>query len=291
MNPRALVTLIFLGLMGGSFSYAATLGPVSFDCLGITCGTVDVLTNTDAGVQGDIFATFTGVPGLMAALTDFGGHLNWLNIVTDGTPRSTPQQDPAHPNRHVQFPFIDPMDRGNMGFGFETPADRLPFFYDEVGVAGGNPLMFQMAGDMLGFYDHPTNQAGVTWSFRTYLVLVPGDAGQTTNKTFAPLMGFKWTFTENAAGDGQEDITNLSLMPMNAGHINSINDALDDSPTNRFQSWKAISETTQTTRLGTLVIPVEDDPGPAATPEPGTVMMFLGGLGALVIAKRRRHAA
>ena len=152
-----------------------------------------------------------------------------------------------------------------MGFGFETPADRLPFFYDEVGVAGGNPLMFQMAGDMLGFYDHPTNQAGVTWlrSGHTWS-WSPVTWGQTTDKTFAPLMGFKWTFTENAAGDGQEDITNLSLnTPMNAAHINSINDALDDSPTNRFQSWKAISETTQTTRLGTLVIPVQDDPGPA----------------------------
>ena len=42
MNPRALVTLIFLGLTGGSLSYTGpALGPVSFDCLGITCGTVE----------------------------------------------------------------------------------------------------------------------------------------------------------------------------------------------------------------------------------------------------------
>ena len=275
MKPYALGTLVFACLIGASYSYAATLGPVQIACQGVNCGTVDVQTNADAragtGVNGDITATFTAVPSYAAAMAACCGHFNWMNIVTAGTANSTPQ-DPNNNANHAAFPWIDPADGGSFGFGFNDPADHLPFYYDEQPVVGGIQLAGQIAGNVLNYFDHPQNAANVTWTFETYLVLIRGPVGQTDDKHFAPLMGWTWTFTENAAGNGQLAISNLALLTINAARITGINTALDAAQNNNFSAWDAIDAA-------------------SVCPEPGTVAMLFVGLGLLLIAKRQRLVA
>jgi PEP-CTERM motif len=272
---KSFVTALFLALMGACCGFSSTLGPLQVNCQAVNCGTVNVQTNADAsggtGVNGDITAQFNAVPSLMAAMAQCCGHFNWMNIVVSGTANTTPQ-DPNNPANHAAFPWIDPADGGSFGFGFNDPADNLPFYYDEQPVVGGIPLAGQITGNTLNYFDHPSNAANVTWTFDTYLVLVAGAAGQTTDENFAPLVGFTWTFTENAAGNGQLAISGLAALTINAATLTSINNALDAPQNDNFGTWTAVNQS-------------------QICPEPGTEAMLLAGLGVFLLYQRRRFAS
>jgi len=268
------LTLLLLSVGCAALSQAATLGPLAVSCQGVACGNVNVATNTDAqagaGVAGDISATFTAAPNLAAAMLQCCGHFNWMNIVISATANSTPQ-DPNNNANHAATPWIDPADGGSFGFGFNDPADHLPFYYDEQPVAGGGiQLAGQIAGNVLNYFDHPNNAANVTWTFETYLVLIRGNAGQTDDRHFTPLVGFTWVFTENATATGST-ITGLGALPINAARITSINNALAAPQNNNFNTWSAIS-------------------ADQMCPEPGTVIMMFGGLALVTFRKFRRAA-
>ncbi len=194
-------------------------------------GSINILTNADVagGSDGDIKATFTHTKDSFAAAADMaacGGHFNWLNIVRA---MPTPGAVPNHPDtgNAVTSPWVDPLPGGTFGGGFNDPADKLPFYYDEKdgdpNTPGfqGIPLAPQIseANKTLMFFDRPENQPNTMWEFETYLTVVPGDIGQMDNMCFAVIAGFKWKFNESA-GD-VNSITNL--MALNLGDRTAVN--------------------------------------------------------------------
>jgi hypothetical protein len=118
--------------------------------------------------------------------------------------------------------------------------------------------------------------ANTVWVFDTFLVDVRGPAGQTADRHFAPLIGFTWTFTENATGTGST-ISALSSFAITNQVIANINTALQaaqnngPAPNNNFASWTAISSDQM-------------------CPEPGTVIMLFIGLSVVAVSKFRRAA-
>ena len=102
-----LAVLLLVALVIGT-SHAATITEV------LPLGMLTVNTNADAGVNGDVSASFTLNSGSPANFN--GGHFNWLNIVETGSPIFRPR-DPTNPAQLVNFPWVDPLDGGSFGGG------------------------------------------------------------------------------------------------------------------------------------------------------------------------------
>jgi hypothetical protein len=180
---RPFLVVLLLGSLLLGKSYGATITEV------LTLGTLTVNTNGDAGATGDTGALFTLTSGSPANFN--GGHFNWLNIVESGSANFRPR-DPTNPAQRVNFPWVDPLDGGSFGFGFNDPADHLPFYWDE-GAPLTAPLTNHINGNVLDFFDHPSSgTANTTADFDTYLVFVKGPIGQTANRTFDVLAGWDW---------------------------------------------------------------------------------------------------
>lgn len=239
-------------------------------------GAISVQTNDDVtdGSNGDIKATFTHTKDSFAAAAEAaccGGHFNWLNIVRA---MPTPGSVPNHPDTGmaVTSPWVDPLPGGTFGGGFNDPADKLPFYYDEKDgdpmTPGfqGIPLAPQISetNKTLMFFDRPENQPNTMWEFETYLTCVAGDIGQMDEMCFSVIAGFKWKFNESAAD--ANSITNL--MTLNLGDRTAINMDLN----NIMDGYMMLQDWTVKNKV----------------PAPGTMsLLAMAGL----VAVRRRPAA
>jgi hypothetical protein len=212
--------------------------------------TLTALTNADAvgdgrtGNNGDILGRAILPFGVPTAFN--GGHFNWLNVVRNGSADFRPG-DPRNRDNPVNFPWIDPLSGGNIGptgrlpAPFDLPADTLPFYWDE---AAPNPteVADHSNGRTLFFNDHPTDPGipNGTASFETYLIFDKGPIGQTAITTFDVLGGFRWTFTENAAGDGELAISNLGFIELTTALLSQLNSDLHQPYD--FPAWNAVPE-------------------------------------------------
>lgn len=238
---------------------------------GAEAGTINVLTNGNSGVNGEITATYLpeGDTKLTAAAKDlWGGHLNWINIVVSGPDGSTPNDpdtgDPA------TFPLLDPLPGGNGGGAFaEVDADDLPFYLDENNTNDdGGPSAADYSDNAsedfgLGFLDRPQFNAEVSWKFNTYLAAIDGiDDASDTDKTFHIVAGFMWTFTQDA--EGNRMITNLMAITIDnetiTTHLSLVNTTMDKYTAT--EDWHATSH----------------------IPEPATLVLLLP----IVLMRRRR---
>jgi hypothetical protein len=280
-----------IGNVAAQDTWLAPLETLSIDvaCIGEDCdshpiGEVVVGTN-GAGIStnlGDIKAEFTHnqVDFETAAEICCAGHFNWLNIVRSGTPAGSTPDDPDQAGQQNQtFPWVDPLPGGNLGFGFNLHDDNLPYYWSEQTLANGpgaaddvvEEVSLNTAGSTLSYFDHPTNSAGTTWNFETYLVAVAGPVGDLVRKKFQVIAGFSWTFTDiNNANDNGEIISNLMEIPVNMASlpalIADLNGVLDRH--DGFEDWTIMKN--------------------ICIPEPSTfALLFVLGLAA---ASRRRAA-
>lgn len=214
-----------------------------------------------------------------AAKAAWGGHFQWVNIVT-GETGDHPRDENGE---EVKPPYIDPLPgRSSIFIG-----DRLPFFWDEKDPIPSTP---QFEGDtpndadldfgdggkdgLPEFVDAPRGGADEMVEFETWLVAVPGDVGQMDSMEFHLLAGFKWKVNEGGADEGDESIP--LLMPLDPLSPRNVTSALE-----RFNgkagalARSGFGEWTATTHL-----PVSE------SPEPGTFALM--GLGLAGLAWRRR---
>jgi hypothetical protein len=200
--------------------------------------TLTVSTNADAGAVGDISAAATLSSG--SPISFNGGHLNWLNVVRNGSADFRPG-DPRDRTRQVNFPWIDPLSGGNIGFRFDLADDTLPFYWGEQAPTA-TEVPDHTVGRTLNFFDHPSDPGVPNGfaDFETYLLFIKGPVGQTANKTFDVLGGFDWTFTENATGTGELAISNLGFAVITQALLSQLDGDLQ-RPYN-FPGWHAVPE-------------------------------------------------
>ncbi|MDZ4659409.1 MAG: PEP-CTERM sorting domain-containing protein [Bythopirellula sp.] len=249
-----------IGNVAPQDTWLTPLETLSIDvaCVGEDCGlhpVGELVVGTNGGGistnQGDIKAEFTHnqVDFDTAAELCCAGHFNWLNVVRSGSPAGSTPDDPDQAGQQNQtFPWVDPLRGGNLGFGFDLHDDNLPYYWSEQVIANGpgpddnvvEEVSLNTAGATLSYFDHPTNAAGTTWQFETYLVAVAGPVGDLVKKRFQVIAGFSWIFTDiNNANNNGEIISNLLEIPVNMATlpalITNLNGVLDRHE--GFKDW------------------------------------------------------
>jgi hypothetical protein len=169
----------------------------------------------------------------------------------------------------VNFPFIDPISGGNSRGARNAPtADTLPFYWDEIPRSSGIALVNNIFDNReIRFFDEPLSTWGSSFYFDTYLVSVPGDPGQTSEREFTVLAGFTWKFTASpfdSATRMSNQITGLRAISSLDGQIAGIDGLLAN-----FPGWRAGTLGSET------LAPASSDPT-TSVPEPDAVFGWLG---------------